>query len=135
VPIEAEGDGERLGRSFVEALGRKDAEALKLVLHPEVEFRAMTPGRFWEADDAARTVDHIFLGRWFSASDVITETVAVETATVGRRARVGYCFRVNNPDGVHLVEQQAYLEADGDQITWLRIMCAGYQLEDANDAT
>lgn len=40
---------------------------------------------------------------------------------------MGYRLRVRNDDGVHLVEQQAYLgELDG-KIGWLRIMCAGYR--------
>jgi hypothetical protein len=43
---------------------------------------------------------------------------------------VGYRFRVTNRDGRYLVEQQAYLEPDGDQIKWIRVMCAGYQLVD-----
>ena len=31
-----------------------------------------------------------------------------------------------HPD-IDFLEQQAYYETDGDQISWLRIMCAGYQ--------
>ena len=121
---------EDLGRHFAEALGRKDAAALKALLRPDVEFRAMTPGRFWESDSAAVVVDDILLGRWFEPSDEITELLEVETATVGTRQRVGYRFGVTNSEGSFVVEQQAYIEPDGHQIGWLRVMCAGYQPRD-----
>jgi hypothetical protein len=47
---------------------------------------------------------------------------------VGDRARVAYQLRVVSPDGVFLVEQQAYFEVDDDdRINWLRIMCSGFR--------
>jgi len=116
-----------VGEEFVQALGRKDANALRQLLRPDVDFRAMTPGRFWEASDADSVVDDIFLGKWFEPTDDIREVIAVDTATVGKRQRVGYRFLVENPDGPHVVEQQAYYESDGGRIGWLRVMCAGYQ--------
>ena len=115
-----------LGRAFAEALGRKDSAALRRLLHPEIDFRAMTPRTFWEASDSATVVDDILLGKWFEPSDEITAVIAIETATVEHRERVGYRFRVLNADGAHIVDQQAYLESDGDRIAWLRVMCAGY---------
>jgi hypothetical protein len=33
---------------------------------------------------------------------------------------------VKRPDGEFVIEQQAYLETDGDTISWLRIMCTGF---------
>ena len=126
-PTIGDGMGDQLGRDFAEALGRKDAVRLKALLRSDVDFRAMTPGRFWEADSADTVVDDILLGTWFEPSDEITEIVGVETATVGQRQRVGYRFSVRNPDGRYLVEQQAYLQPDGERIGWLRVMCAGFQ--------
>ena len=121
---------ESLGRNFAEALGRKDAARLKALLRPDLDFGAMTPGRFWESDSAEAVVDDIMLGQWFEPSDEITELIAIETATVGARQRVGYRFGVTNSEGAFVVDQQAYFEADGDRIGWLRIMCAGYQATD-----
>jgi len=40
---------------------------------------------------------------------------------------VGYRFRVKNPDGIFLVEQQAYLSQDDGQIAWMRVVCSGYR--------
>jgi hypothetical protein len=116
-----------VGEEFAQALGRKDAGALRDLLDPAVDFKALTPGRFWEASDAASVVDDIMLGTWFKPTDAIDEVVAVDTATVAGRERVGYRFRVVNPDGQFLVEQQAYYESDGGRIQWLRVLCAGYQ--------
>jgi hypothetical protein len=110
---------------FAKALGRKDAVALKEILHPDVNFRAMTPGGFWEADEANQVIDEILLGKWFEPTDEITEVVAIETDRIGPRERVGYRFKITNPDGKHVVEQQAYFEPEGDRIRWLRVMCAG----------
>ena len=118
-----------LGRAFAEALGRKDAPALKKLLRSDVNFKAMTPGRFWESSSADAVVDEIILGAWFEPSDEITDIVAIETDDVPSAERVGYRFRVVNPTGRFLVEQQAYLEAKDGQISWLRVMCAGYRPE------
>jgi ketosteroid isomerase-like protein len=116
-----------LAAEFAAALGRKDAVALKALLRPDVDFRGLTPGRAWGSTSADELVDEILLGAWFEPSDVIDGVIAIETAAVGRRARVGYRFHVTNADGEHLVDQQAYIEPDGGQIGWLRMMCAGFQ--------
>ena len=92
----------------------------------ELEFRAVTPRRFWEADDAGTVIDDFVFGKWFEPTDEIRELVSVETADVGNRHRVGYRLRVDNADGPHLVEQQAFYDDRDGQIVWLRIMCAGY---------
>jgi hypothetical protein len=86
----------------------------------------MTPRDFWEASDADTVVDGILLGKWFEPSDHIVEVTSVETAAIGHRERVGYRFRVHNESGDYMVEQQAYYESEGNQIGWLRVMCAGF---------
>jgi len=118
-----------LGRAFAEALGRKDATRLKALLHPDVNFKAMTPGRFWQADSSDEVVDEVLLGAWFERSDEIVEVVSIETDDLSTAERVGYRFRVANLTGRFLVEQQAYLEPRDGRIGWLRIMCAGFRPE------
>jgi hypothetical protein len=117
---------QNVGEEFVRALAGKDRAALKGLLQPDVDFRAMTPSRFWESVDAEAVVDDILLGKWFEPTDDITEVVDVETSAVGQRHHVGYRFKVTNADGEFLVEQQGYFDTDDDRISWLRIMCAGY---------
>jgi hypothetical protein len=115
------------GERFARAIAAKDAPALLAVLAPDVDFRAMTPGRFWEASSAKEIVDDVILGRWFEPSDHIDAVESVESEAVADRERVIYRFRVSNDDGSFLVEQSAYYEVVDDRISWLRIMCAGYR--------
>jgi hypothetical protein len=119
--------GTDLGESFARAIAAKDAPALLELLSPEVDFRAMTPGRFWEASSAAEVVNDVILGHWFEASDRIDGIDAIESDDVVDRHRVGYRFRVTNADGTFVVEQQAYFGVEHDRIDWLRVMCSGYQ--------
>jgi hypothetical protein len=115
-----------LGARFVEALAAWDHARLSSLLHPEVDFRGMTPGRFWEASTATQVVDEV-LRCWFEDSDQIDEVLRVDTGRVGDRERVGYRLAVSNPDGRFLVEQQAYYETSDGQITWMRAMCSGFR--------
>jgi hypothetical protein len=116
-----------VGERFARAIAAKDAPALLDVLAPDVDFRAMTPGRFWEANSAKEIVDDVIFGRWFDSSDRIDALESVESGTVADRERVVYRFRVTNADGAFLVEQSAYYEVIDDRISWLRVMCAGYR--------
>jgi hypothetical protein len=115
-----------VGERFAQALAEKDAAGLKLVLRPDVDFRAMTPGKFWEATNVDVVVDEMMLGTWFVPERQITNVLSVTTDRVGSLDRVGYRFTVKRPDGEFVIEQQAYLETDGDTISWLRIMCSGF---------
>mgnify|MGYP003432020182 FL=1 len=58
------------GSQFVAALAAKDTDRLVALFAPNVDFRAMTPGRFWEADSPQRVV-HEGLYEWFEPDDVI----------------------------------------------------------------
>jgi hypothetical protein len=113
-----------LGGRFVEALAAKDHAQLASLLHPEVDFRAMTPGRFWEASTATQVVDEV-LRCWFEDSDQIDEVLEVDTTRVADRERLGYRLVVSNPDGRFIVEQQAYYETSDGLISWMRTMCSG----------
>ena len=44
----------------------------------------------------------------------------------GARSHLSYVVIMRNDDGQHVVEHQAYFEDANGEITWLRIMCAGY---------
>jgi len=115
-----------LGRSFVEALAQKDFGRMREVLHPDVDFRGLTPKRNWEATSSQQAIDEI-LRSWFEESDQITETVNVERDAVVDRERVAYRFRVTNPDGDFVVEQTAYYAPREDQIGWMRVVCSGFR--------
>ena len=113
-----------LGRRFVEALAVKDPEALGAVLHPEVDFRALTPNRFWEAHDRDAVLE-ILLEAWFPADAALDELLLLTTDTVADREQVRFRFRGRNPNGPMIVEQQAYLAGRDGLIGWMRIVCSG----------
>jgi SnoaL-like domain len=115
-----------LGERFVRALAAKDFAGVAAVLHPEVDFRGMTPGRFWEATGPDQVVEQV-LKQWFEDQDQIDTLVELEVGGFGDRDRVGWRFAVTTPDGPHLVEQQAFYSATGDQIGWMRVMCSGFR--------
>jgi hypothetical protein len=114
-----------LGESFARAVAAKDHDRLRELLHRDLDFRAMTPGRIWEASDPEEVLNA--LGVWFDDGDTIESLVAVDTGSFSDRERVGYRLLVRNNDGPFLVEQQAYLSMRDGQIGWLRIMCSGYR--------
>lgn len=131
---EATHGDEAIGTRFARAVADKDAVALLEVLDPDVDFRGMTPGRFWETTSSQELVDDIILGAWFEAEDRIEALEEVETGAVADRARVSYLLRIATPDGAFLAEQQAYFGVEDHRITWLRIMCSGFRSIDAGDA-
>jgi len=116
-----------LGKDLAEAIAAKDADAVTAVLAPEVDFRALTPRKFWEATTPAAVLDILF-ENWFEETDHIDALVDVTVGTpVEDTQQVGYRFAITNPDGPHTVEQQAYYRTEGDRISYLRIVCSGYR--------
>jgi hypothetical protein len=117
---------EALGTAFARAVAAKDHARIRELLDPALDFRAMTPNRIWDASDVDGVVDA--LSTWFDDGDDIRALDALEADSFADRERVGYRLRIVNPDGEHLVEQQAYLSPSADgRIGWLRIMCSGYR--------
>lgn len=114
-----------LAGAFGRAVADKDHDRVRALLHPQVDFRGMTPRKVWEADGPEDVIAALRL--WFGDSDVIEGVEVLETDAFADRERVGYRFRIRNGDGLHLVEQQAYIGERDGQIGWLRIMCSGYR--------
>jgi hypothetical protein len=115
------------GSRYVEALAARDTDTLLGLFAPEVFFRGMTPGRFWEADSPEDVV-HEVLYQWFEPADVIENVDYVEVGSIVDRQRVDYRLRVRNPEGVFAVEQRAYFDTDGaGRICRMHAMCAGFR--------
>jgi hypothetical protein len=115
-----------LGCEFARALAAKDTSRMLELMHPDIDFRGMTPNRSWEANDPDAVIS-ILLGRWFEGTDQIEALDRLETDSFADRQRVGYRFSVSNPDGRFVVEQQAYLAARHGRIGWMRVLCSGYR--------
>jgi ketosteroid isomerase-like protein len=115
------------GECFARALAAKDAAALCALLADQIDFQALTPGRHWQAGTAEEAVREIILARWFGEGDDITELCSVTSGRVLDREHVAYRVRVRRSGRDHLVEQQAYYLTNGPRITWMRVLCSGYQ--------
>ncbi|MFN8162880.1 MAG: hypothetical protein U0R26_03440 [Solirubrobacterales bacterium] len=115
-----------LGEEFARALASKDFNRLSDLLHPEIDFRGLTPRRDWEASDPDAVISAV-LRHWFEDSDVIETLEHLESDAFADRERVGYRFRVRNPEGLFLVEQQAYMSDRDGRIGWMRVVCSGYR--------
>jgi hypothetical protein len=115
-----------LGTGFAEAFAAKDRERVRDLVHPDIDFKALTPNRQWEAGDPEALVEILF-DDWLEDSDEVESLESVETDSFADRERVGYRLRVRNPDGEFLVEQQAYVEERDGKIGWMRVVCSGFR--------
>jgi hypothetical protein len=113
-----------VGRDFAAALADKDFERAGSLLDPEVDFRALTPNRAWEASGASQVVAEV-LPLWLEESDHVEELLEVESGAVSDRQRVSYQLRGHNDDGPFIVEQQAYFTESDGRIDWIRVLCSG----------
>lgn len=118
--------GARLGEAFLDALSRRDFPQLKDLFHPQIRFRALVPPGLRTAEDAIAAAEH--LGRWFGDADrfdVISSTVD----RVGTRVRVSYRIHLREAGVWYTVEQQAYVDAKGDRIGFMDLLCSGFILD------
>lgn len=90
----------------------------------DIDFRAMTPSRIWEAAGPAEVRE--VLRTWFEHPERKVEGVEpVEPSSVADTLRVGWRVHGQGADGPFLYEQQAYVREQNGRIVWLRIMCSG----------
>lgn len=116
-----------LGRRFAHALADKDVAQLRELLARNVDFKALTPRRSWEAERNDAVIE-ILLGTWFAPADDIDAVLELtEGDPVEDTAHVAYRFALQTPDGPHTAEQQAYYRTEGDKIAYLRILCSGFR--------
>jgi hypothetical protein len=115
------------GERFARALAAKDSDALRALMADPIDFQALTPGRHWQASVPGEVVDGIVLGRWFDPGADIQGLEYLSQNRLPGREHVSYLLRVRNADGDHLVEQQAYYNSEDGRITWMRVLCSGYQ--------
>ncbi len=115
-----------LGEQFAHALAEKDEDRMRDVLHPDIDFRGLTPNRGSELAGRDAVIS-LFLGEWFEETDEIDRLVHLDSDSFADRQRVGYRFQVSCPDGTFIVEQQAYLAERDGRIGWMRVVCSGYR--------
>jgi len=119
---------EDLGAAFANAVATKDHVRVRALIHPEIDFWAMTPGDVWDAGGPDEIIG--VLEEWFGDEDLIEAIELLDCDGFADCKRVGYRLRVKRPDGQYLIEQQAYLSERDGQIGWMRILCSGYRRAD-----
>jgi hypothetical protein len=112
----------------------KDTGALDRLLAAGVDFKGITPGRFWDGSGPAE-VASVFFDSWFEPSETIEELVDVTTGDdVADTQRVAYRLNLVNDAGPQVAEQQAYFRTTDGRISHLRVMCSGFRSRpDAGD--
>jgi hypothetical protein len=111
--------------AFADAIVARDVTRAVALMHPEIDFRAMTPNRVWEADDAAGV--EAVLRAWLEDPDEeIHRIEATEPTSIVDRIRIGWLVRISDADGPHVFEQQAYVRERDAQIDWMRVICSGW---------
>jgi hypothetical protein len=117
--------GALLGPAFAHALARQDFDQVAEVLCSDIDFRALTPRRTWEAATAQDTVG--VLRTWFDAETSVHEVISVRVDTVADRHCVTYRFAGEDPEGPFVVEQHAYFCDRDGRIGWMRLICSGFR--------
>lgn len=93
---------------FVDAILARDLSRACGLLDADVDFRAMTPNRFWEASIPVDVED--VLRAWFEHPEREVERVdPIEPSFVEDTRRVGWRVHGRSADGPFAYEQQAYV--------------------------
>ena len=121
------GEPLEIGGRFAQLLAARQWSDLITVLDPDIVFRGMTAGRFWEAHTLDEVVTDV-LQQWFEETDHIEELLSVFAGHVADRHWVGYRLHVRNDDGLHLVDHHGYYDLIGDRIGRMHLMCSGFRL-------
>ncbi len=116
-----------IGEDFARAVAAKDTGAFDRLLAADVDFKGITPGRFWEGIGPSG-VAAVFFDNWFEPSDTIEALVDVRTGDdVADTQHVSYRLNLVNDAGEHVAEQQAYFRTTDGRISHLRVMCSGFR--------
>jgi hypothetical protein len=114
-----------LGRAFAEAFASKDVHQLSELLHPEIDFRGLTPKHDWKARGAEQVVSEV-LQRWLDDFTDDAKLVEVASHSFADTESLTYRFTGHDAEGPFVCEQHAYLTEDGGRINWMRLVCSGF---------
>jgi hypothetical protein len=118
-------DATTLGRAFAEAFAGKDVAEMAALLHPEIDFHALTPRRTWEAQGAEQVISDV-LQRWQDDFNDGAKLVEVASHSFADTESLTYRFTGFDAEGPFVCEQHAYLTEDAGRINWMRLVCSGF---------
>ncbi len=114
-----------LGQAFAEAFTAMEEGRLGGLLHAEVDFRALTPNKTWQAKGPDDVVSEV-IRPWLADAEAIDELVDVTTHEFSDTESVTYRFRGRDSEGEYVCEQHAYLTERDGLIDWMRVVCSGF---------
>jgi len=120
-----------VGAALLDTLARRDLDGIAACLAPSVRFRALLPSRDVDLVGPDGVVAEF--RRWFGSPDDRFELVDASVAGIGPRLHLRWVVRMSNAAGSRLVEQDAFLDADGSNITTIRLLCSGFVTENRSE--
>lgn len=116
---------EAIGERFLAALARQDWNELRSCFAVDVQFRALVPPGFREADDAGGAAG--YFRRWFGDADaLIVQRSQIEP--IVDRLSISYRFRAHE-DQWYVVEQRGYCDIRDGRIERMDLLCSGFRPE------
>jgi hypothetical protein len=91
-------DATTLGRAFAEAFAAKDVARMAALLHPEIDFRGLTPNRAWRANGADQVVSDV-LRRWLDDFNDGAKLVDVASHSFAETESLTYRFAGRDAEG------------------------------------
>jgi TusA-related sulfurtransferase len=121
-----------VARSLVAAIAARNYKEIFSAFSPDARFRYLIPPGLGEvagaADVAAKYVE------WFGDADNLeVERVFVES--LADRVSVAYRFRRHEAEREEVIEQQVFLDVDGQRITAVDLLCSGFRPIEEEDPT
>ena len=110
-------------KRFVDALSRRDFDALENALAPAVKVRLLLPSRVEDIDTAAAARKRI--EGWFGAATQF-EVLHADDEPIGERRRVSWRFSLVRAGEPELIEQVAFADADEACVTRMDLVCSGF---------
>lgn len=114
--------------ALIAALCRRDFDALRRLLTPDVRMRAVLPSRYLEAigDEVVGC-----FARWFGSAERFG-VIDTDSEGIAGHARVRWRFRVaphplTRQRGWHEIEQIAFCETSAGAISRIDLICSGYR--------
>jgi hypothetical protein len=115
---------------LLDALTRRDFDALQGCLDDQVRFRALVPRGAFELNGAAETATRF--RTWFGGDDAF-EVVAASLGRLGTRMYARWRVRMwppGRPDQARTAEQHVFTTGN-EQIATLDLLCSGFHAETA----
>jgi TusA-related sulfurtransferase len=119
-----------IGHTFVDAVVRRDFEAIEACLAPDVRFRALVPRAVRE--EATASGARSWFETWFGDTDR-NELLDSRVELVADRLHVAYRIRFREDGAWKVVEQQVFATIDDTRLSDVALACSGFRAIDPPD--